>query len=432
VITQPCPVRARPLATLAGALLLLSGLGCGNAVVAFGTSPAAAAATADRMLAAFAFRFTNVVRTPKFFAARSKLARAALAPSRVFDDTSVWNGGGGASRSLLVQGAFANNRYTFDARPDAAAPARLGDSRHLMRLDRIGDGEYEWNTGVDLAMGEVTADQVAALFAGTLATAAARGDAALRADYRRAFPRAATVLGRLFTVDSVHGVPTADGASAVTLVLSLHSDRLKADYPAFSEYVKKYVEPSRYRFVLRDRTGARWFDAAARDNRLVIRLRTVNGRLAPLEGAVRPMPSDLLLDVEFFVKIALFTVGVSDMHADFTVIHTPHERGWDIHFRQEPSWHLPLITARLVRGALRRPFDRGGSALRLTVRDSAGAQTLLTRRVHFPVQESTLVRWLGALGGSAAGDFAGTSEAEENRFQADIWNALRADIRAAR
>jgi hypothetical protein len=144
------------------------------------------------------------------------------------------------------------------------------------------------------------------------------------------------------------------------------------------------------------------------------------------------MPVELELDAEFFVKIALFTVGVSELHADFAVIRAPHERGWDMRFRQEPSWHLPLITARLMRSALRRPFDRGGSALRMTVRDSAGAQTLFTRRVHFPVQESAVVRWLGALGGSAAGDFAGKSEAEENQFQADVWNALREDVRAAR
>ena len=61
---------------------------------------------------------------------------------------------------------------------------------------------------------------------------------------------------------------------------------------------------------------------------------------------------------------------------------------------------------------------------------ATAAKGLLTRRVRVPVQESAIVRWLGGLGGSAAGEFAGKSEAEENRFQAEAFNALREDIRS--
>ncbi len=416
---------------LALAAVALVATGCRGSAAAFGPTPTAAAATADRFLAAFAVRFTNVTRTPKFYEARSKLARSALTPSRLFGDTSLWTATGPTGRTLAVQGSFAGNRYTLDARPNPAPPTRVGDTRHVMHLERLGDGQYEWTTAVDLAAGEVTGDQLGALLVGVLATAAGRGDDALRAETHAAFPRGAAALGRLFSIDSVHGVPGADGASLVTLAVSLHPDRLRATYPAFAAYVEKYVQPSRYKFVLRDRSGARWFDAAARDNRLTVRLRTVGGRLAPMDGALRAMPADLVLTAEMFVKISVFTVGVSDLRADFTMIRTPHERGWNLHFHDDPDWHLPLAAARLLRSPLGRPFEGAGSVLRITVRDSAGAQTLLTRRVRVPVQESAIVRWLGGLGGSAAGDFAGKSEAEENRFQADAFNALREDIRSS-
>ena len=46
------------------------------------------------------------------------------------------------------------------------------------------------------------------------------------------------------------------------------------------------------------------------------------------------------------------------------------------------------------------------------------------------VEESAIVRWLGGLGASAMGDFAGRAEAEENRFTAEALQALRADVRA--
>jgi hypothetical protein len=46
------------------------------------------------------------------------------------------------------------------------------------------------------------------------------------------------------------------------------------------------------------------------------------------------------------------------------------------------------------------------------------------------VKESAIMRWLGGLGDTAFGDFEGTSEAEENRFLAELFGALREDVAA--
>jgi hypothetical protein len=99
-------------------------------------------------------------------------------------------------------------------------------------------------------------------------------------------------------------------------------------------------------------------------------------------------------------------------------------------FRREPDWHLPLATRYLIRASLRRPFEDGGATVRIALRDSLGAQTLVTRRTTGAVKESAVLRFLGGLGSSAMSDFAGKAEAQENRFTAELFNAMRDDLRA--
>ncbi len=81
------------------------------------------------------------------------------------------------------------------------------------------------------------------------------------------------------------------------------------------------------------------------------------------------------------------------------------------------------------RAALRRPFEGGGTVLRITLRDGAGAQTHLTRELRTTVKESAIVRWMGSLGFTAMSDYAGKTEEEENRFLAEAFDALRLDLR---
>ena len=437
------PIRrpTRPL-VLAALALGTATAGCRGSAVAFGPTPAAAESHASQFFGALAERFTNVERAPKFYRARSKLGRYALTPSKIFDDTTVWSGvGADGSRTLSLEGRFVDGRFLIAPAVSVALPDRLGEQRHLMRLRRLRDGgsEYEWTTSVDHAVGQVRAADMSAVFAATVAAATGRAaegmrsaDVAreLRADYRAAFPRTAAALGRLFSVDTVVTTPGTDDAAVLTLRIGLHPDRLQRDFPAFAEYARKYVARSRYRFTLRDpSSGERWLEASAGKNVLTVRLRaTRDGRLVPLEGAARPMPDRLALTGEFFTHILLFDVGISDLEAELTPIRAEHERGWLLRFRKEPEWHLPLATRHLIRAPLRRPFQGQGATLRIAVRD--GAQTLLGRSSTIVVQESAILRFLGALGFSAMSDFAGKAEAEENRFIAEAFGAMRADAQA--
>lgn len=432
--------RARILAATALVAALGATAGCRASAAAFGSSPSAAESNASDLFAAMAQRFTNVQRDPKFFRARGRLGRYALTPSKIWDDTSVWSAvGADSTRSLSLEGAYADGRYLFSARPAAPAPDQVADSRHVMRLRRVGDSEYEWNTSVEHAVGRVRAGDIADVFAATLAAVASRaaaGGAAaaergVRADYRAAFPRATAQLGQMFSLDELRATPGSDGTTTIALRVGLHPDRLRRNYPEFAKYVEKYVVPSRYHFVLSDATGARWLDAAAGKSVLTVQLRaTPAGRMAPLEGPPRAMPQTLSLSGEFITHIMLFDVGVSDLKADFTVLRSEHERGWLMRFREQPDWHLPLASRYLIRAPLRRPFQKEGASLRIAVRDSDDGQTLITRNGTMVVQESAILRWLGALGFTAMSDFAGKSEAEENRFNADLFYALRSDVRA--
>jgi hypothetical protein len=134
--------------------------------------------------------------------------------------------------------------------------------------------------------------------------------------------------------------------------------------------------------------------------------------------------------MDMSMKIALFTVGWTDMIGDFELINTPHERGWSMRFAKEPNWHLPPTVGTLLRSSLHRPFQGAGIPIRVSIRDNPGAQTILNRRLALTVQESGLLRFLNHLSGTAVGDFLGASEREANRFNADAFGALRQDVAA--
>jgi len=430
------PRRTRCALALAAATFTTTA--CRDAATAFAPSPAAAPQTGVEFFSALAARFTNVTRTPRFFAARSKLARGALTPSKILNDTSIWTASGRRgddgktrdTRELLVHGGLTSGRYVFDARPAVPLPAHPGDSRHLIRLTRLSGNEFEWVTGVDMAVGQLRAESFANVLSALLASAERRSDAAVRADYRAAAPRTTAALSRMFSLDTIRSLPRPGGVNDLTLVIGLHPERLRPQYPAFAAYVEKYLVPARLRFDLRDAGGVRWLEVRAGGRRLTIHLRSRDGRMAPLDGPPRPMPDSLRLVADLSTKVRFFTVGANNLVADVIVLRDARERGWLMRFRREPDWRLPFAAQSLLRSPLRRPFTGPGSTLRVAIRDSAGAQTLLTRRSHTVVQESAILRFLGSLGSTAMNDYAGKSEAEENRFTAEVFNALRADLGA--
>lgn len=381
------------------------------------------------MFDGLAARFDNVQRAPKFLQARSKLGRYALSPSGVYGDTSVWTSAGtDSTRTLTLSGTHTPTGYTFTPRAVVPIPSSTGDSRHVIRLRRRGDSEYEWRTVVDHAIGPVRANEVASALTAFVASAEQRTDNRTRADNQTLFPRTTRVLGELFSLDTIRVTPLSDGSTGVLVRFRIDPDRIKQTRPNFAKYLDKYVAPARYRLRLLDGRGAAWLDAVGADNQFALSYRVRNGTLLALAGPPRPMPDSLQIAVDFSAKVMIFRVGVSSLVGDFSFIRTDEERGWMMRFRHEPDWHFPLAVNTLIRTSLRHPFVGDGITVRISIRDHVAPQALLTREAGVAVQESAIVRWLGGLGNSAMNDFAGRAEVEENRYVFEVLTALRGDF----
>ncbi len=383
------------------------------------------------MFSALEERFTNVVRPASYDAARNALFAHALTPSRVIDEPSIWNATPAPNqRALVVTGHFVDGHYSFADAPDAPLPSRLGDGRHTITLTRLTHNEYGWMTNVTSDWGTVTGADLDRVLAAMLASAADHPGPDLRRAYRSAFPHTTEALGRLFSLDSLRATPLADGTAGVTLVTTLHPERLATSMPAFARYLVKYVSPARLTFALVDDAGITWFEAAQTADHMTITLHaTRDGQLAPFTGPLRPMPHTLGMRFDWSDRMSLFTIGISDLQGDFTILDDGHTHGWLIEMHSEPTWHLPLAAAHLMHASLARPFQGRGTSFLLSVTaDSATGRTRFQRELRTTVLESTIMRWLGDIGGSAATEFTATSEGEENRFDAELFAALRADL----
>lgn len=424
---------ALPLRLLAGGVSALLLSSCKAAPLAYGTDPASAKANADAVFSALEHRYTKVVRDPKFSNARMRIARYALTPSKIENDTSVWTGKSGSSgltRELVVDGSMRNNQYTFVASQNAPFPQRTGDSRHVMRLSPLAEDQYQWATDVDHNVGKMAPARAGAVFTAWFASAE-RLPSTIRADYRSTFPRTMQSVGRLFVLDSVLTSPQSDGSTLVHMRVFMDANRLRASNPSMAKYVDKYVSSSKYQIRLTDQSGTEWFSAnAERGDRVMLTFRSKNGVLQPITGNARAMPDTLRITVSAMAKIGMFSVGVSDMQGMFVQIKSATDRGWLMRFQKEPEWHLPLAGRQLLRSPLRRPFEGSGVLFRIGFRSGPGAQTVLYRKFDLAVQESTVMRFIGSLGFTAMSDYAGGVEAEENRFLQEMFAAMRADVSA--
>jgi len=413
------------------ALVAVSGISCRDAASGFGPHPAAARANADEFLYSIGSRFTSIQREPRLIHARSQFGRHALTPSGVFNDTSVWLANGpDSSRLFGNEGVFATDRYIVKATLSNTAPNALTESREIVRLKKLADSEYEWYTNVDVALGRMRAQDLSNVIARILASGEGKSPAAIRADINTSAPRSVAALGRLFTIDTLKAVHDAEGATTYDLAIRLTPATLKATMPNYAAYIDKYISKGRYRLTLTDRTGAHWLDAWAADYYVHFKVRSKNGRFAPLEGPVREMPKALTITLDMSMRVLLFRVGWTEMVGEFNIIDTPHERGWGMRFAKEPEWRLPPSVGRLLKSPLRRPFQGNGIPIRISIRDEPGAQTLLNRRLSLVVKESGILRFINRLSGTAVSDFLGATEREANRFNADAFRALRADVTA--
>lgn len=414
--------------------LVLLGIGtsaCGDVGPAFGPTIPAARANAEQLFGGIAQRFTNVERNNKFRVARSRLGKYALTPSVIYNDTSVWTAmGPDDTRTVTVEGEFGNNKYIFAAKPSTSTANEPGDSRHTMILRKVADNEYDWYTNVDIAAGSITANDLRNVLLAWMKSAERQSPAAIREDYRASFPRTTAALGRLFTLDSLRVTNDLDGATTIYMGIRLSPARLRPTMPAFADYLDKYATESKYKSVIRDARGVRWIELAGADNFMTLKLRSIDGHFAPLSGPIQPIPDNLILDSEFTMKILIFHVGFRKLIGNVSVIDSEHEGGWFIRFTKEPDWKLPPTVGYLIKTPLRRPFKDAGAMFRLALLDTPGRQSIIGRRTSATVQESAILRFLNRLSGTAMGDFVGKAEAEENRFSAEVFNALRFDARA--
>lgn len=431
---RPLLILPRRLSPALLALLFSSLPACRAGIDAYASDPAVAQKAASQAVTSVQFRFDSPLRDDRYDAARMRIARYALAPSKVENDT-IWTNRTGSRRELTAYGRLVDGRYLFSARSQVPMPSSVGESRHYVALDTLANGDRLWRTQVDQAIGNVTPQAMANVFT-ALFRSAERSPAAIRADYRRTMPRATASFGRLADMDTVHTTQLEDGSTFVTLVLQLHPDRIAGELPDFSKYLKKYISPARYQFTLHDPAivgvlaNDIWFVVEGDDDRVMLRFRSRDGRLQPLDGPARPMPDTLALRVDASARFGLFTVGVEQMRGRFVFVNTPDEVGWVMRFSTPPRWDLPPIAGRLVRGSLNRPFQGDGVSARLTVKKLGNGQTVIHRRTDVAVSESAIMRWLGNLGFTAMDDFAGRVELEEARFLSQAMRAMRQDIGA--
>jgi hypothetical protein len=417
----------------ATALILTAALGCQASIDAFGPSPDAARRLADAAFTGFAYRFYNVQRHPRFDVARRRMARAALTPSELYRDSSVWTriSDGDSSRSLAIRARYQNASYYFATAPDVPTPGSVGDERSLVRLTWLGGGDYEWNTSVEHAVGTAAPAAIARAITATLTAFEGRTGSAALTHARATFPAATRHLAQLFTVETL-ATTTGDGATAATLGIRLRPDSARDRYPFLAGWVERYLVPSIYRIRLTDRNNVAYTDIASRDGRITVRLRSRNHQLVALDGAPRPLPDTLVLHAEFSARYRIFRVGFSRLQGEFTLERSPTERAWQFRFRKEPAWHFPLFTRQLIRNPLRRPFEGRGVEFRLGVREGDAGQTLSIRQTRLVVNESAIMRWLGGLGNAAFGSLSGRVEREQNLFLYELFAALRDDIGAQR
>ena len=426
----PPSARLRHLA--AAIALSVGGVGCSDTLLSAGTTPAQAEVHVDGLFEAFASRFNSVELAPKYGSARIKLAQSALVPSRIFNDSAVWEvQPSPKDRLLLVNGITApNGHYWLESHPTLAPMQRPGDTRHAIALEQTGPSLFRWNTSVELSVGSITAENVSILISTLLAAPQGRTEAELRQDYRTAVPRATALLSKGFAIDTLRVTPGPSGMASVVMTLSFRPDLMKPAYPALAGYLDKYLGPAKYNFAFADRAGTPMFDVVGRDRSMTIRYRLQQGKLTTLTGAPKPWPDTLQLTSDVKLKVKIFTVGFHSLLTDVVIDNEGHERGFAFISQHEPQWDLPFVTERLIRSPLRRPFEGEGALFRMVVHDSVGAQSTLGRLVRFNVQESAIMRFIGSLASHAMGDLDAKVEADEDRFIRDLFLALQADLKA--
>lgn len=428
-VLPPLALSALPVALLPLALLALLA-GCHDATVALGSSPAAARTNADQVLTALAAYFGPVQRDARLAAIRPKFARAALVPSRVFNDTTAWSSADDDSRSLEIAGSGAPGQYHLSLVTAAPTLARPGDYRRDRHLTKLSSSEYEWLAHDDLAIGSVTSADFANALTALFTAIEHANDSSFRAAYRTELPRTTTALSPLYTMDTIQLARAASGGTDVHLVVRSHPDSLSPAFSHFATYLDKYSRPTDVVLAAYDDAGRQWWHVTKQDARITLDFAVHDGSLAPLTGAVARIPDQIHVRVDFSTRAWIFRVGASNAVADVRFIGAPHDKGFIATFTHEPDWQLPPLVEPMLRTPLKRPFQESGIMLEEGVHDAPGHETSLSSEYRFVLEESSIMRWLGRLGGSAMSDFQQGAEHEANVFMYQAFEAMRQDLDA--
>ena len=416
----------RHFAIAAGVTIVSS---CADSVRAVADGPTDRATKVEELSDAIATRFTHPERSGKFETTRRKLIGGALHPSRVFSDTSLWSTSTNAtSRSLWAYGSLTPRGYRFDI-VDHGVLENLGDTRHAIMLRKNSDGDYQWTTGVDFAIGSIRARDVGEMLQMLLVAGHGHDGSTLRAAGRTAFPRSAAVMAKLFRIDSLTMTPGPLGTTLVNLAVGIHTETLRKTAPDFADYLAKYVDNSKYRFLVTDRSGVPYFEMRGANRKLWIQYRVRAEGMVSTLGPPRSMPDSLRLVSDLNMPVKVFDVGWRNLTTDFIIGRSERSRSWLFIARTEPDWDLPLVTARLIRTPLRRPFQGPGSTFEVAVIDSAGGQTILARRARLEVKESAIMRFLSSLVGRVFDDLDAAVEEEEADFVRELMSAFQQDAR---
>ena len=258
-------------------------VGCADTFRGLGPTPAVAESHANELFESIAARFDRVELEPKYEQSRLHLAQAALVPSRVFGDSSVWSLMPTATtRVLLVHGALneKTGRYRLETRASLTRIAHGGETRHTLQLRSMEPDVYRWDTNVDMGVGPISAAEVSNLCVALFRAPEGRTEAQVRDDYRVAFPRTSAVFGRGFAIDSLHVAPAAGGGTNVSITAGFHPETMRESYPALANYLEKYLGPAKYHFTLAEKGGTPLLDVEGRDRFVTFRYRVAEGRLA--------------------------------------------------------------------------------------------------------------------------------------------------------
>ncbi len=425
----------RHLRRAAALWLALTVAACSDVVPAFGPDAATARTNAAQLFGGLGWSFAPATYDAKYARARQRFSANFLSPSALFADTSLWSatapsGGGPSERVLHSRAVFTGSTYHQSSLAAAAPlPSALGESRHRMTLTARGDGRFTWDARVEWALGPGRAEAFERL-PGVLALSAARHPNPNEA-WDRAMPKSVAAIVPLVTVDTARADRARDGTTLVTYTARLTPDRGRAQYPALAGFFEQYITRSSFDVQLSDVRGARWMETSAINGVLRLRLRVApDGRLVPLTGTGQGLPDSLRLTGSIYARGGWAGVRIERIVADVLLERDGNRAGFTIKWRTEPKWGFPFSVDRLIPASLRTPFEGDGVVVAFGVEDGPQGQLLLVRRFAGTVQESRLIRWMGALAGSVFGAWTGAVEPDANRWLSASFSAIAADVRA--